>query len=124
MTARQDEESAVTWPDGTARVYGHGPHRVIELCGALDADAEERVAKAFESALDARRHGPGHLVVDLSRVDFADSAALHLLLRARAADGGLRIAGPLAPQVRLLFDITDLAGSFAIHQDLEHAMAA
>jgi anti-anti-sigma factor len=125
MTARSDQESAVTWPDGAARYYRSGPHAVVELAGAIDADVEQQVAGVLNAALDSVRgsDGKGCVVVDLARAQFADSAALHLLLRTRAA-AELRIAGPLAAQVRLLFDVTDLADSFAIYDDLKKALDA
>lgn len=121
MTVDQDEQAAA-WRDGAARLYSSGRHYVLELAGDVDADAEEQVAAVLGAVLEAVRRDEGGVVIDLARVRFADSAALHLLLRARAA-GDLRIAGPLAPQVRLLLDVTDLTRSFAIHEDLGHALA-
>jgi anti-anti-sigma factor len=55
--------------------------------------------------------GRPHIIVDLSGTEFVDSSGLGALVsslkKARQAGGDLRIAG-LAPQVRAVFELTNL----------------
>ena len=86
-------------------------------------------AKAFaERIREAARADGARVVVDLSAVDFADSATLHVLLDARrdlAERGGrLVLAGPLSAGARRLFDVTMTAGHFEFAADTAAARRA
>ncbi|MEY9886498.1 anti-anti-sigma factor [Catenulispora sp. MAP5-51] len=105
-------EVAVAWA---------GPVPVITLSGQVDLDSVEDITAAFAEAREGAREG--RIVVDLSRLEFADSTTLHVLLRARAS-GELVLAGPLRPPVRLLFQITDLLEVFRIADGLDEAIGA
>jgi anti-sigma B factor antagonist len=82
-------------------------HRVrIAPVGELDMAATPHLEQAIRALLDA---GAGHLIIDLRRVTFIDSTALHLALDldAAARDDGLRLEllpGP--PQVQRIFELT------------------
>ncbi|MEY9932202.1 anti-anti-sigma factor [Catenulispora sp. GP43] len=105
-------EVAVTW---------HGPVPVITLAGQVDLDRVEDITAAFA---EAREGAPqGRTVVDLSRLEFADSTTLHVLLQARAASE-LVLVGPLRPQVRLLFQVTDLIEVFHFADGLDPAIGS
>jgi anti-sigma B factor antagonist len=82
-------------------------HRVrIAPVGELDMAATPQLEQAIRALLDA---GAVHLIIDLRRVTFIDSTALHLALDldAAARDDGLRLEllpGP--PQVQRIFELT------------------
>jgi anti-sigma B factor antagonist len=91
----------------TDRRSADGPFRVVELAGEADA-----ASRQLKDALDAEvRAGPPLLVIDMSRLTFMDSWALHVILaawkRLRAAGCVLALAGPVGSVRRVL----DLAGA-------------
>jgi len=67
------------------------------------------------------QQGARKLVMDLTHVEFVDSAGLGILMRAcgeiRQLGGQFRVAGP-SEQVRRLFDITRTSGILEIDADL------
>jgi anti-anti-sigma factor len=116
---RQDEGEA----DGLASVVSRANREGVEvltLAGELDLNTIEEVLPVLEAALSAH---PGSLVLDLSRVAFADSSALNLLLRTHARTS-LHLAGPLSPAVERLFEVTGTLGVLNLHSTADEAIAA
>ncbi|MFJ9523622.1 STAS domain-containing protein [Kitasatospora sp. NPDC101801] len=105
-----------------------GPNRlatgtsVLTLSGELDYDRGDEVSAQVDSAFAAR---PPVLVVDLSRVTFADSFALRLLIiahrRMRTGGGLLVLAGPLTEAVSRLLEATATDRYFTLAPDLPEA---
>jgi anti-sigma B factor antagonist len=68
-----------------------------------------------------------HLVVDLAQVPFIDSAGLAALVSALKATrrvGGSVLLSGVQPQARTVFSLTMLDQVFAIHPNLEAALAS
>lgn len=128
LASGQTNDSRTAGPDRDSPGPGTGyaevtvsrarPVPVITLAGQVDLDSVEDLVAAFDTAREGARDG--RIVVDLSRLEFADSTTLHVLLQARAASD-LWLVGPLRPQVRLLFQITDLLDAFRFADDLDEA---
>jgi anti-anti-sigma factor len=81
------------------------PYRLVGLDGEADV-----TSAALKQVLDEEvAAGPALLVVDLSRLTFLDSWALHVILvagqRLRGAGGGLALAAPTGV-VRRILDIS------------------
>jgi len=86
----------------TATASAEGPLRLIELAGEADM-----TSRHLKDLLDAEvAAGPPLMVVDLSRLTFMDSWALHTILAAarklRGAGGALALAAPLGEVRRVL----------------------
>ena len=85
-------------------------------------NADELRAALFEAAT----HGPGKLVVDLTRTDFCDTAGLHALVAAhkRTRTGGSQVllVMPGAGVLRI-FEITGLDQVIPHVASLEEALA-
>lgn len=91
-----------------------GPDRTVHLIGRFDAHE----APAFRDAVHPVLATDTNVVaIDLSQVVFVDSTALAELVRlqkaARALGGEVVIRQPSDP-VRVILEITDLAGLFTI----------
>ncbi|MFF3216996.1 STAS domain-containing protein [Streptomyces sp. NPDC002886] len=101
---REEMVVSETAPDGTT---------VVRVCGDLDDDSSPDFARAL---LAAAGSGCSRTVVDLSQVQFADSAALHALLNAQqahtAAGAVLVLVGPVQTAVRRLFEVTNTRAAF------------
>lgn len=86
----------------------------LEVQGRFDAHDADDFRAAADMALD---QGVCNLAVDLSDVEFVDSAALAELVRAmkrcREANGELTLVSPSAP-VRVILELTKLDAAFAI----------
>lgn len=93
---------------------------VLVLAGELDLDSVVEIAPALDQALAAQ---PGRLVVDLSRVGFADSSALNLLLRTHTRTS-MHVGGPLSPFVERLFEVTGISGVLNLHPTVDEAVRA
>lgn len=93
------------------------------MAGDVDAESAPRLKTVLDAAGRAARP---RTVVGLSRVLFADSANLHVLLGARQAHrelGALLVlAGPLQDGVERLLDVTGTTDSFVIAADVASAM--
>jgi anti-sigma B factor antagonist len=79
------------------------PYTLIELVGEADVTNAAALREVLEAEVAKR---PQLLIIDLSRLRFMDSSALHAVLRAnRAMDrqgGVLALAAPLEPVGRML----------------------
>ena len=77
--------------------------------------------------LEAAAHGPGRLVVDMSRTQFCDTAGIHALVaaykRAEASRGEVRLVITGAAVLRI-FAITGLDSVIPPFATLEDALAA
>lgn len=93
---------------------------VLALAGELDLDSVQEIGPVLDAAIAA---GGGSVVIDLSRVSFADSSALNLLLRTHTRTR-LHLCGPLQPFVERLFDVTGLSGVLTVHDSLDEAVRA
>jgi anti-sigma B factor antagonist len=95
---------------------------------AVHGEVDITVAEALEEALDAAiRESVGAFVVDLSDLDFIESAGLHVLLRARGLLGreerALAVVCPHGP-VRRVFELSGHSELFALYESREEAAAA
>jgi anti-sigma B factor antagonist len=95
---------------------------VARLTGRLDFASAAEARGCFAEAIGA---GHRNLIVDLSKVDFVDSAGLGSLIggmrTARQAGGDLSIAEP-TEQVRMLMSLTSLDQVLKMHTTLEEAL--
>ena len=96
----------------------------IALAGRLDASNAQTLKDSLEQLING---GTIHLVVDLAQVPFIDSAGLAALVSAlkatRRAGGNVLLSG-VQPQARTVFSLTMLDQVFAIHSDVEAALAS
>ena len=95
---------------------------VVALAGELDLTN----ASGLEQRLETEVPSDAALVVDLNRVVFIDSAALHCLFRLARARGSSRLAlvvEPMAPIARAV-EIVDLGQAVTVAPTLEAARAA
>jgi anti-sigma B factor antagonist len=95
---------------------------VVRLTGRLDFASAAEARGQFADAIAA---GHRYLIVDLSSVEFVDSAGLGSLIggmrTARQAGGDLQIAEP-TEQVKMLMSLTSLDQVLKIHSTIEEAL--
>jgi len=102
---------------------------VFELSGILDIDSAPTLQLLFGRATTSRPPF-SLLVIDLSQVEFIDSAGLVLLisLRQETGDNGCRLAvaigNPPKPQVDRLWQISRFYSLFTTRGHIEEAVAA
>lgn len=101
----------------------HGTVGIIALAGRFDAHETPLVSARLA---EAAKRSPGRLVVNLSGVNFIDSAALASLTQAmkrcRQAGGDLHLCA-LQDPVQVIFDLTRLNRAFRIFDDEHEAIA-
>jgi len=105
-----------------------GSRREGSEAGVLSLKGEVDVANAHQvrdAALKLVSEGVRLLVVDLSGIEYMDSAGLGVLVaihkRLREQGGSLAVAGP-QPRVGRLFEITGLSQVFAVREDAAAAL--
>lgn len=90
---------------------------VVQLIGRFDAHEAAAFRRAVQPLLTS---GRSVIRLDLSQVAFVDSTALAELVRlhkAAHAIGATVVLGELSDPVRVILEITDLAGIFAVDTD-------
>ena len=101
-----------------------GSVTVVSVAGSVDAVTAPRLADALAAALAA---GQVHLVVDLSDVGYASSAALRALLAgvkgARGGGGDLRLAA-VGGEVAKVFEMAGFDGIVQRFDDAASAVAS
>lgn len=98
--------------------------RVVSISGDFDIACTDRAKEVLERAV-ADRDLP--LVVDLSGVDFIDSAGLSTLLaaaRPRAADADIAIAAPADTETRRMLDLTGISLTLPTYDTVDAASTA
>ncbi|MFD5033828.1 STAS domain-containing protein [Streptomyces sp. NPDC058405] len=94
---------------------------VFAISGDLDL---ENIAPLATALTEAGGTVTGPVVVDLSRVSFADSTTVNVLLQAHSALGPrLRLAQPSA-FVQRLFAVIGLEQALPVYETVESALAA
>ena len=101
----------------------HGPAVVIAVGGELDVVT----SREFDEQLSAARRQSGHIILDLSAVDFMDTSSLAIIVghwkKLTASGGTLALAGPRYRFTKTLW-ITGLADRLPRYGTLEEALAA
>ena len=107
----------------TLDVREMGSAVVVAVGGSADMQDSERLRTALNDLADRE---VARIVVDLSDMDFICSAGLGAIiaahLRVRHYEGSLSLVNP-RPAVRELLETTRLTKLFAIHEDVDHALA-
>jgi len=97
---------------------------VLTVFGDLDMAGAPTLRQAVVAEVTG---GTRLLVLDLTAVDFLDSAGLGVVVgglrRLRAHDGDLVLVCP-EPRIRRVFESCDLDRVFALHTDVGSAIAA
>ncbi|MEU3065124.1 STAS domain-containing protein [Streptomyces subrutilus] len=99
------------------RQYASGPSWVVEAHGDVDMETLE----PLEAALTAAAAVHDLLVLDATRVTFADSSCLNMLMRVRRLVE-LRIVAPSGRLMRML-ELTGADQILAVHPDVTAATA-
>ncbi|MFD9420833.1 STAS domain-containing protein [Streptomyces goshikiensis] len=94
---------------------------VLVLAGEFDSGTVAPFRRALAEAQAARAV---RTIIDVSRVAYADSGLLRLLLEGHHRLPRFTVAGPLPPQLRRLLELSGAAGTLLITPDLEAARRA
>lgn len=103
--------------------HGSGGVPVVGVSGEVDVYAAPELRERLTEIVSGGRS----VVVDLTDVGFLDSTGLGALVAARTAAADHGAALPLvctSQRILKLFTITGLDGVFAIHDDVDSAVAA
>ncbi|SCK59902.1 MULTISPECIES: STAS domain-containing protein [unclassified Streptomyces] len=94
---------------------------VLTVSGDLDIDSVPPLGRALGKAVE---EGSGPVVLDLSRVGFADSTTVNVLLQGQTALGSrLRLAAP-SPFVQRLIGMIGLDSAIPVLRDVDEAIDA
>ncbi|WP_028801412.1 STAS domain-containing protein [Streptomyces sp. 142MFCol3.1] len=114
-------------PDELQATVTHGAAQdafVVRVGGDIDYESAPRLEEALH---EAHRVGASRTVVDLSRVAFADSSVLHVLLEAqrahRSRETVMVVCGPFSDIVRRLFEVTGTEDFFVLVDNVQAALA-
>jgi anti-sigma B factor antagonist len=107
-----------------ASVSAADAYSLVTLAGESDMKTRETLRKALtQAAVQPARH----LIVDLSELEFIDSAAMHELMEVRASFGGaggqLSLVAP-QPLVARVLNLTGADQIVPVYPDLGSAVAA
>jgi anti-sigma B factor antagonist len=101
----------------------HGASVVVSVQGELDVTSSQR----FDDCLSEAGERAGHVILDLSRVDFMDTTALAVIVghwrRTMAAGGTFLLAGARYRYTKALW-ITGLADRLPMFGSVDEALAA
>jgi stage II sporulation protein AA (anti-sigma F factor antagonist) len=96
---------------------------VVSLAGEMDIASAPELSRRLD-VLDAA--GPGHVIVDLSKLTFIDSSGINALVvaaKAIQAEGGLMTLVSPTPHTQRVFEIVHLSEVVAIEESLAAAVA-
>lgn len=131
MSFRLGEDAAGAAPDqyepadAALSLERAGDVPVAHLQGEIDLGRKVQLAAALAAAVQPRDRG---LVLDLSAVDYLDSAGVHLVheLMLALADRGqaLRVVAAPGATVRRVLDLVDLRRTVPVEESVEAAVTA
>lgn len=97
---------------------------IVTVNGRIDSSVADKLGNVLQSQIHA---GKINIVVDLAQVDFASSAAIHVLTGAirdaRARSGDVRLAGT-QKEVRRIFSMSGLTMIAEFYPDAVSAVAS
>ncbi len=100
---------------------GFGDIMLMILSGQIDSYTSEEMAKIIDEHI---RKGNLNIIVDLSKVDYLDSAGLSSLVSAKIRlakrGGNLRLVG-LKGKAREVFELANLTQMFDIYENRQDA---
>jgi len=108
---------------GTLEIELKGTDEIalLELSGQIDSYSAEEITKLIDAHID---NGKFKVIVDLSKVDYLDSAGLSSLINTRIKlskrGGSLRLVG-LKGKAKEVFDLAGLTSMFEIFDSHEKA---
>ena len=107
-----------------AEVRQHDGTGVIDLHGEINLGADQRLAAAYEAAVQG---DPRTVVLNFADVDYINSTGIALIVgllaRARKEHRAVRAFG-LSDHYRQIFDITRLSDFMGIYADEDSAVSA
>lgn len=118
---RADHDELPSSGDVRVRVVEHGTTISVALEGELDLRARHPVKRALT---DAFARSPERVVLDLSRLTFMDSTAVHVAIDAdelAGAQGIQLVLIPASPPLQRIFGFTELGEGLAFTASLELA---
>jgi len=99
--------------------------QIVSVAGEVDLSSAPRLAELIWKARRQAGVYPPRVVVDLSGVEFMDTAGLEVLLEewnsSRQADGRMCLVAPEGPITRLL-EVTGLSDLLDLYAELETAV--
>jgi anti-sigma B factor antagonist len=99
--------------------------QIVSVTGEVDLSSAPRLAELMWRARRQAGGDPHHVVVDLSGVEFIDTAGLEVLLEewnsSRQFDGRMCLVVPEGPITRLL-EVTSLSEPFDLYAELGAAV--
>jgi anti-anti-sigma factor len=99
--------------------------QIVSVTGEVDLSSAPRLAELMWRARRQAGGDPHHVVVDLSGVEFIDTAGLEVLLEewnsSRQLDGRMCLVVPEGPITRLL-EVTSLSEPFDLYAELGAAV--
>jgi anti-sigma B factor antagonist len=99
--------------------------QIVSVAGEVDLSSAPRLAELIWKAKRRAGDAPPRVVVDLSGVEFMDTAGLEVLLEewnsSRQSDGRMCLVAPEGPIKRLL-EVTGLSDLLDLYAELETAV--
>jgi anti-sigma B factor antagonist len=107
------------------RYEGSDGTQIVTVKGEVDLSSARRLRELIWRAKEQADVDPTRVVVDLSEVEFMDTAGLEVLLEewnsSRQLDGRMCLVAPEGPITRLL-EVTGLGKLFDLYPELEVAV--
>jgi len=101
--------------------------QIVSVTGEVDLSSAPRLAEVIGRAKEQAGGDPSHVVVDLSEVEYMDTAGLEVLLvewnSSRQLDGRMCLVAPEGPLTRLL-EVSGLGELFDLYPELDAAVTS
>lgn len=99
--------------------------QIVSVTGEVDLSSVPWLAEVIRRAKEQAGGEPSHVVVDLSEVEFMDTAGLEVLLEewnsSRRLDGRMCLVAPEGPLTRLL-EVSGLGELFDLYAEMDAAV--
>jgi anti-sigma B factor antagonist len=110
---------------GATRYEAIDGTQIVSVTGEVDLSSVPWLAEVIRRAKEQAGGEPSHVVVDLSEVEFMDTAGLEVLLEewnsSRRLDGRMCLVAPEGPLTRLL-EVSGLGELFDLYAEMDAAL--
>ena len=110
---------------GATRYEAIDGTQIVSVTGEVDLSSVPWLAEVIRRAKEQAGGEPSHVVVDLSEVEFMDTAGLEVLLEewnsSRRLDGRMCLVAPEGPLTRLL-EVSGLGELFDLYAEMDAAV--